>query len=192
MNLVDPATTNIHDMFVITRPYYSQYSKWVTGDVSVKPTAPTPQELRTSYSELLQNKMLSDTVILHPGKLKLLLGSKASPELQAKIKIIRSKNRTLTDNQIKIRVVNIVRDFFNVEQWSFGEQFLFSELSAKIQTELPSEISSTVLVPTSPTHVFGDLYQVYATEDEILQVDIAVADIEIVDSYNASNLHQNP
>jgi hypothetical protein len=191
MNLVDPATTNIHDMFVVTRPYYTQYMKWVAGDISTKPTPPTPQELRTSYSDLLQNKMISDTVILHPGKLKLLIGSKASPELQAKIKIIRSKNRTLTDNQIKIRIVNIVRTFFNIDQWEFGEQFLFSELSAKIQTEMPSEVSSSVLVPNSPIHVFGDLYQINATEDEILQVDISVADIEIVDSYNSSNLHQN-
>lgn len=190
LNLVDPATTNIHDMFIVTRSFYTQYSRWLFGEISNPPSIPTSQHLRNSYGELLDSKMLSDTVILHPGKLKLLIGSKANPELRAKIKIIRSENRTLTDNQVKIRVVNIVRDFFNVEQWEFGEQFFYTELDTKIQSEMPSEISSTVLVPTSSAHVFGDLYQVFATEDEILQVHIDVTDIEIVESFNATNLRQ--
>lgn len=190
MNLVDPSTTNIHDMFVITRPYYNQFSRWLSGELSTAPVTPTPRELRGSYNKLLENKMLSDTVVLHPGKFKVLFGSKANPELRAKIKVIRSENKTLTDNQIKIRIVNVVREFFDIGDWEFGETFHYDQLAATIQSKLSSEISSTVLVPTAANHVFGDLYQVFAREDEILQVHITVDDVEVVSSYNSTNLKQ--
>lgn len=190
MNLIDPSTTNIHDMFVISRSYYTQLSRWLADDINSAPALPTSSELRNSYSKLLDNKMLSDTVILHPGKVKILLGTKAQPELRAKIKVIRTENKSLTDNQVKIRIVNIVRDFFKIDQWEFGETFYYTELDTVIQSSMPSLIASTVLVPVTPSHVFGDLYQVYASEDEILQVHITVDDVEVVDSYSATNLRQ--
>jgi len=189
-NLVDPSPTNINDMFVITRSYYSEYARWLSGEITDEPAAPTPFELRSAYSSLLDNKMISDTVIMHPGLFKILIGEKSNPELRAKIKVVRSENRILTDNQLKIRIVNIVRKFFEVSQWEFGETFFYTELDTKIQSKLPSEISSTVLVPLHAQHNFGDLYQVFAKEDEIMQVDISVSDIEIVDALNAINIRQ--
>lgn len=190
MNLIDPSPTNIHDMFIITRSYYTELVRWLSNETTIKPTAPTSSELRLSYMKLLDNKMISDTVILHSGKVKVLIGTKANPELQAKIKVIRTNNNSLTDNQIKIRIVNIVRDFFKIDQWEFGETFYYSELDAVIKTQLPSLIASTVLVPNSANHTFGDLYQVFASEDEVLQVHITVDDVEIVNSYSSANLHQ--
>ena len=189
-NLVDPSPTNINDMFVITRSYYAEYARWLANEIVDEPAAPTPFELRNTYAELLDNKMISDTVIMHPGSFKILMGSKANPELRAKIKVVRSTNKILTDNQLKIRIVNIVRDFFDVSLWEFGETFFYTELDTKIQSTLPSEISSTVLVPQFAQHSFGDLYQVFVKEDEIMQIDISVEDIEIVDALNAINIRQ--
>lgn len=188
--LIDPSTTNIHDMFVIVRAYYTEYQRWLSDLIADEPEAPTPTTLKNSYAKLLDSKMISDTVIMHPGKFKILFGDKAIPQLTATLKVIRSTNSALTDNQLKIRMVNIIRDFFEIGSWEFGETFYFTELDAVIQQELPSEISSVVLVPLYATHQFGDLYQVFAAEDEILQVDIGVEDIEVVVSYNASNLRQ--
>lgn len=189
-NLVNPSPSNINDMFVVTRSYYNEFTRWLTGEIVDMPTPPTPFELRNAYATLLDNKMISDTVIMHPGKFKVLFGDKAQPELRAKIKIVRSNNRTLTDNQVKIRVVNIVRSFFNIAEWEFGETFYYTELDTLIQNQMPSDIASTVLVPQYPTHTFGDLYQVFCKEDEIFQVDIGIEDIEIVDALNPTVIRQ--
>jgi len=189
--LIDPAQTNIIDMFIITRGYNTSIQQWLSGELTVQPLAPTPLDLRTSYAHLLDNKMISDSVILHPGVIKLLFGSKAITELQAKIKIIRPTTGKLTDNQVKTEIVSTVQSFFDVNIWEFGETFYFSELASAIHNALKSEIDSVVLVPQSATHQFGDLQQVLAREDEILQADIGVEDIEIVQSYTALNLRQD-
>ena len=70
-HLVDPSPSNIIDTFIITKGYYIAFQRWMEDPLVVKPKTPTPLDLRTSYSYLLDNKMISDTVILHPGKLKL-------------------------------------------------------------------------------------------------------------------------
>ncbi|MFY0655414.1 MAG: hypothetical protein JXR12_01420 [Neptunomonas phycophila] len=189
-NLIDPATTNIHDMFVVTRGYYNAFERWLKGEITDKPTTPTPFELRNTYAELLDSKMISDTVIMHSGDFKIFLGDKANPELQAKIKVIRKQNRQLTDNQLKLRITEIVRDFFSIEKWEFGETFYFTELSSKIQNELASDIHLVVLVPQYPQHSFGDLYQIFVREDEIIQVDVGVEDIEIIEAANPTNIKQ--
>lgn len=190
-DIVDPSPTNINDMFIITNSYYSEIQKWLQGDIDSKPVEPTSTELKSAYAKIIENKMISDTVILHTGKIKILFGSKASPELQAKIKVIRTSNTSLTDNQLKIKVVNLVREFFDINDWQFGEVFYYTELDTYIQNSLTSEIASTVLVPSYPTHKFGDLYQIYAKEDEIFQVHISVDNVEIVSSFNSVNLKQN-
>ena len=165
--------------------------RWLEDDGAPEPTLPTPLDLRTSYGYLLDNKMISDTLVLHPGKMKLLFGSNASAALQCKFKVIRSSDRTLTDNQIKTTVVTAVRNFFNITQWEFGESFYFTELAAAIHAALPTEISSVVLVPTLPQNQFGNMFQVLAREDEVLYPDITVNEVEIVTGFTPTNLRLN-
>jgi hypothetical protein len=136
--------------------------------------------------------MISDTVVLHPGRIKVLFGPKATPVLQATLKIVRSQNSTLTDNQIKTKTVAAIRNFFDITYWEFGETFFFSELSALIHATLPTDVSSVVLVPTFAQNQFGDLYQIKAREDELFYPDITVDDIEIVVGYTATNLRFTP
>lgn len=193
LNLVDPATSNIIDMFIITRGYYLELRRWIEGRTSVQPAAPTSLELRNTYSELLNNKMISDTVILHPGKFKILFGSKALPALQAKFTIIRpSSSGNLTDNEVKVRIVNTIQRYFDISDWEFGETFYFSELAASIHSALGPEIDSIVLVPIQASNQFGDLFQVLSREDELFLPHITTADIEIVESYTPENIKQTP
>lgn len=190
-HLVDPAASNIIDMYIITKGYYNQLRRWLVDASSQEPRVPTPLDLRTAYSYLFDNKMLSDTVIAHPGRFKLMFGPRAAPQLQGTIKIIRSDQKTLTDNQVKTTVVSTVRSFFDITRWEFGETFYWSELSAAIHAALPNEISSVVLVPMYNNHQFGDLFQVTCSEDEIFYADVSVHRVEIVDSFNVSNLRLN-
>jgi len=187
-HLVDPATSNIVDMFIITKGYYIAVKRWLENSGTVKPDPITPSDLRISYGYLLDNKMISDTVILHPGQIKLLFGPRAHPSLQASFKIIRSQNSSLTDNQIKTTIVTAIRNFFDISLWTFGETFYFTELSAAIHQALPIDISSVVLVPANDNSSFGSLFQVYAREDEVFYPDISPSQLDIVVSYNASNL----
>ena len=191
LHLVDPAASNIIDTFIVTRGYYQNLTLWLNGQLTQEPEKPSPFQLRSDYGYLLESKMISDTVILHPGQIKLIFGDKAKTELQAKMKVIRSANRSLTNNQIKTSIVDAVNQFFNINNWEFGETFYFSELAAFIHSRLPVEVDSIVLVPTASTNVFGDLYEVVAKEDEIIQPDISVNEIEIVESLDADILRQS-
>lgn len=190
--LVDPSPSNIIDTFVITKGYYTAVKRWLEDPLATEPTPPTPLDLRTSYNYLLDNKMISDTVVLHSGRMKLLFGPRAAAPLQATFKVIRSSERILTDNQIKTTIVATIRNFFNITQWEFGETFYFTELAAAIHAALPTEISSVVLVPSFPQNQFGDLFQAFAREDEVFYPDISVDDVEIVAGYTATNLRLNP
>jgi len=190
-HLIDPAASNIIDIFIINRGYFTEIRQWLDGILPTQPEQPTPLDLRTSYNYLLGNAMISDTVVLHAGSFKILFGAHAIPELQAKIKIIKSPTSILTDNQIKTTIMSTVLDFFDVNKWEFSETFYFSELSTAIHNALPSDISLAVLVPIFANNHFGDLFQIIAGENEIFQPDITVNDIEIVQSVNAQILRQN-
>lgn len=190
-HLVDPSPSNLIDTFIITKGYYASLKRWLEDPLSLAPSVPTPLDLRTSYGYLLNNGMISDEVILHPGKIKLLFGSKAAPALQLTLKVIRSADRTLTDNQIKTTIVTTIRNFFDITLWEFGETFYFTEMVSAIHAALPTEISSCVPVPTLARNQFGDLFQVLAREDEIFYPDITVDNIEIVTGYTPTNLRLN-
>jgi len=189
-HLIDPAASNIIDIFVIQRGYYNNLRLWLSGRIPFEPEKPSSYQLRNDYNRLLDNKMISDTVILHSGKIKVIFGKDARPDLQAYLKVIRSANRTLTNNQIKTLIVDAVNEFFDINLWEFGETFYFTELAAFIHNKLPADIDSVVLVPKNKSHVFGDMFQIFAKEDEIIQPSISVNDIDIVQSLKPDVLKQ--
>lgn len=191
-NLIDPAASNIIDTFIISRGYIESLQQWIDGVTSVEPALPTPLQLRGDYGDLLTNKMISDTVILQPGRVRLLFGTKAEPELRAEFRVIKSPTSSLTDNQVKTRVVDVVKRFFDIDLWEFGETFYFTELASAIHDNLTSDIDSVVLVPTLATNQFGDLFEVEAREDEVFQADIAVDDVRIVTSLTDEVLRVEP
>ena len=166
--------------------------QFVNGVILVEPALPTPLQLRSDYGELLTNKMISDTVILQPGIVRLLFGTKAEPELRGEFRVIKSAESSLTDNQIKTRVVDVVRAFFNIDFWEFGEPFFFTELAAAIHDDLGGNIDSVVLVPTLATNQFGDLFEIAAREDEVFKPDIAVDDVVIVAALTDDILRLDP
>jgi hypothetical protein len=189
-NIIDPSVTNIHDAFVLTQGYYDSVINYLRGLSTSAPTAPTPLELRNSYSYLLQNKMLSDTVVLHPGKLRLLFGSLAEPQFRAKFKVVRSPSASLTNERVKEELLTVINTYFDIGNWDFGETFYATELIALMHQRLPTEISSVVLVPIYSTNSFGDLFTVTCGFDEILQSAAQLTDIEVVDALTPTVIRQ--
>lgn len=189
-NIIDPSVTNIHDCYVLTEGYYSSVINYVRGVSSVVPLEPTPLDLRNSYSYLLNNKMMSDTVALHSGKIKLLFGGLSEPQLRAKFRVVKAQASSMTNERIKEELLNVINAYFEIENWDFGETFYATELIALMHQKLPSDISSVVLVPLYSTNSFGDMFTVECGENEILQSAASLSDIEIVEALTPAMLRQ--
>ena len=189
-NIVDPSVTNIHDIYLMTRGYYDNIIGYLRGSSSSFPTPPTPLQLRSDFGYLLQNKMLSDTVVLHPGKVKLLFGSKADPRLRAKFKVVRAAGASLTNERIREEILNVINTFFDIDNWDFGDTFYATELITLIHQRLPTDISSVVLVPVYSTNSFGSLFTVESGHDEILQSAATIEDIEMVEALTPTVIRQ--
>lgn len=189
-NMIDPSPSNIHDMYVLTQGYYDNVAAYLVNQSSVVPVPPSPFELRNQFSKLLNSKMLSDTVVLHSAKIKLLFGDLAQPQLRAKFRVIKSPSGSLTPNQIKSEILNVVNLHFQIKNWDFGETFYATELLSLIHQRLPYDISSVVLVPVYSSNSFGSLFTIYSGIDEILQSAATITDIEIVEALSPSVLRQ--
>jgi hypothetical protein len=134
--------------------------------------------------------MLSDTVVLHSGKLRLLFGGLAEPQLRAKFKVIRAQGATLTNERIKEEVLNVINTFFDIDGWDFGDTFYATELIALIHQRLPADVASVVLVPTYSTNSFGSMFTVESGVDEILQSAAELGDIEVVEALTPTVIRQ--
>ncbi len=189
-NLVDPSVTNIHDAFIMTRGYYTSVMDFVRGFTNFEPLPPTPLELRTSYGYLLDNKMLSDTVVMHPGKIKLLFGEKADQKLRAKFRVVKSQTATFSDERIKQEIISGINTYFDIQYWDFGDKFYATELISLIHQKLATQISSVVLVPLYSINSFGSLFMIDSGYDEILQSCADVNDVEIVSEITPIVLRQ--
>lgn len=190
MNLIDPSTSNLIDIFVLTKGYYDNMMAYISGKSDVYPIPPTALELRNTYQDLLKSKMISDTAIMHSGKMKLLFGDLADPQLRAKFRIIKLPTATLTDDQIKSEMISIINDYFAVDNWDFGDTFYATQLISEIHAKMSTEIASVVLVPIYVNNYFGNLFIIESGDDEILQSAATINDIEIIETFNATNLKQ--
>jgi hypothetical protein len=187
-NIVDSSTTNINDIYVLTQGYYNSVISYVRNITDEEPVEPTSIDLKASYKDYLSSKMLSDTVILHSAKIKLLFGDKANKQLRCKFKIIKAQSATMSDELLIKNVISYINDYFNIDDWSFGETFYAQHMLTYVQTRLPTEILSVVIVPTYADNYFGDMLIIECGVNEIFQTCATVDDVEIVTTYNDSNI----
>lgn len=166
---IDPATTNIIDLYVVTQSYYTAYTNYIqdTTNTIPEPPRPTITELSAAYGQVNDYKMLSDSVVLNSVVFKPLFGPKAATALRGTIKVIKNSTTSASDSEIRSAVLSTMNDYFNINNWSFGDTFYFSELSAYLHNRLGDLISSTVLVPNDPTAPFGTLYEIKCSPYEI-------------------------
>ena len=191
---IDPGTTNIIDVYVVTQEYYTAYTNYiqdVTGTVP-EPTIPTIDELTTAYSGLQDYKMLSDTMILNAVDFQPLFGAKADEELRATIKVIRAANSVASVSEIKNLVIQNLNNYFSIDNWDFGDTFYFSELAAYLHAEMGGIISSVVLVPLNPQKSFGDLYEIRSAPNQIFVNAANVNNIEVITALTSTNLRTAP
>lgn len=186
---IDPAATNIIDTYVLTESFDNQMRTWV-AEGGTQPTPPTSNQIRTQYQSFESFKMLSDAMVWHPARYKLLFGSQAETELRAKFLVIKTPGTTIPDNDLKIRVLQAIDEYFDISLWDFGEKFYYTELCSYIHTKLATVIQSVVPVSVSGES-FGKLFQIRAEPDELFLPTATTDDVEIVDSLTDSRLNIN-
>jgi len=185
-NRIDPAITNVIDIYVMTIAYDTEIRKWIDvgSTADTRPTPQTNEDLSNLFSEEVQNKMISDEISWHPIKYKLLFGDQADESLRARFKVTKIDGTSSSDGQIKSDIISTMNEYFGINNFDFGETFYYTELSAFIHQRLATQISSIVLVPLDAEQKFGDLFQVRSAANEVFISSAKVSDIQIVTSFN--------
>ncbi len=185
---IDPSVSNIVDVYLLERTYDNLFRIWLQ-DGGTKPSASTSDQLRISYSGTLNPlKSLSDQIIYHPVKYKILFGTNADEELQATFKVVKNTNVKTTDAIIKTRVIQAINEFFALDNWDFGDSFYFTELAAYVHTQLAPDLLTVVIVPNQSGQVFGSLFQINSAADEIFISGATVSDVSIITALGANQL----
>ena len=185
---IDPSVSNIVDVYLLERTYDNLFRIWLQ-DGGAKPTPSTSDQLRINYSGVLNPlKSLSDQIIYHPVKYKILFGTGADEQLQATFKVVKNKNTNVTDAVIKTRVIAAINEFFALDNWDFGDAFYFTELAAYIHNELAPDLLTVVIVPNQSGQGFGSLFQINSAADEIFISGATVDDVTIISALGANQL----
>ena len=185
---IDPSVSNIVDVYMLERTYDNLFRIWLQ-DSGVKPTPSTSDQMRINYSGTLNPlKSLSDQIIYHPVKYKILFGSNADEQLQATFKVVKNPKTNVTDAVVKTRVIAAINEFFALDNWDFGDTFYFTELAAYIHNELAPDLLTAVIVPNQSGQGFGSLFQINSAADEIFISGATVDDVSIITALGANQL----
>ena len=190
-NRIDPTPVNIVDLYILTADYAVEYINWLrdlTGTIT-EPVPPTSSSLEIAYDSLNNYKTVGDSLIFNPAQFKPLFGSKAAVNLRARFQVVKNPSVSITDNEIKSQVITAINTYFDVNNWSFGDTFYFSELAAYLHTTLAPNISSVLIVPADDTMVFGNYFQINAMPWEIITSAATVDNIDIISAVTAAQLN---
>ena len=186
---IDPSSSNFIDIFMLTRAYDTEFRLWLSGAVEEQPKPPSSDALFQNFgADIAQVKSISDELVYHPVKYKVLFGPQADKKFQATFKVVKNPNQVVNDDDIKVRVVDAINQFFALENWDFGETFYFSELSAYVMNVLAPDIVTFLIVPDQTEQSFGSLYEIKSESEEIFISGAEVMNIQIIDAVTASKL----
>jgi uncharacterized membrane protein YgcG len=180
--------SNIIDLYMLERTYDNLFRIFLQ-DGGTEPTVSTSDQLRISYSGILNPlKSLSDQVVYHPVKYKILFGSNAEENLQATFKVVKNPSTNVTDAVIKTRIIAAINEFFALDNWDFGDSFYFTELAAYVHNQLAPDLLTLLIVPNQSGQSFGSLFQIDAAADEIFISGATVDDVSIISAVGANQL----
>ena len=188
-NRIDPSSSNVVDTYLLTKSYDDSFREFLDGTVTARPLPPSSDNLFNNYgSEINKIKSISDEVIYHPVKYKVLFGANADLDLQATFKIVKNPDQVVNTNAIKAKVISAINQFFALDNWDFGDTFYFSELSTFIMATVAPELVTIVIVPNQELQGFGSLYEIKSESDEIFISGATVDNVEVIDAVTASRL----
>ena len=180
-NVIDPAITNIIDTYVLLQSYDSDFRIWANydGRIETKPNSPTINELTNLFSTLESKKAISDQVIYRPVKYKILFGDLADSELQARFNVTKTSNSSMSDTEIKQNIIQLITQYFSIDNWDFGEDFYFTEMAAYIHNNMIGEISQVTIQPVGNTDDTTDLFEITSNGDELFLPVVKTSNITV-------------
>ena len=189
---IDPSPNNIIDLYLLTKTYSDDYFAYIqdTSNKLTEPAPPTNEELKTQFGSIENYKSISDSIIYNTAIFKPLFGDKAESALRATFKVVKNSSVNITDNDVKSKVIAAINDYFDINNWDFGESFYFSELSAYLHNALVPYVSSIIIVPTDSASSFGTLYQINAEPNEIIVSAATVDNVQIISAITAGQINQ--
>ena len=186
---IDPSVSNIMDISIMTRSYDTAFRSYLSGGLPTIPEPPSSDSLRISFgSKLNAIKSISDEIIYHPVRYKVLFGALADEQLQAQFKVVKNPNKTINDNDLKVRIVTAINEFFDISYWDFGDRFYLGELTTYILNSVSPDISNIIIVPKQASQSFGSLFEIQSKHDEILVSGANVDNIDIVTAITATEV----
>ena len=105
------------------------------------------------------------------------------------IKLMKNLEQTISDNDLKSKVLSAINEFFTLDNWDFGDSFYFSELVAYVMNRTAPFLVNIVIVPRMETLAFGSLFEITAESDEIFINGATTDDLEIIESVTVSSLN---
>lgn len=189
-NRIDPSRTNLIDMYVLTTNYYEAVNVWIKNGANGDfPKPPTSVELQDLFKDVENKMVISDSAIWHSAEFLKLFGQSADEDYRADLKIVKLPNTTLSNDEIRQKVVELTRTYFDVQNWDFGETFYFTELSTFIQVSMATDVAAVVIVPQNPNSKFGELFEIPCRPDQLFISTATVDNVQIVSSLAKSNIN---
>ena len=187
---IDPSSSNIIDIYVLTNSYDTAYRQWVAAKgVGTEPLPPSSDALNNLLSGKLDLiKSISDEVIYHPVNYVLLFGKQADPSLQATFEVMINPSSTVSTANVQARILTAINQFFALENWNFGDTFYFTELSTYVMQQLSPDIISLVIVPNQTGQYFGSLFEIKCPSNGIFLSCATTTDILVVAGLTNTNL----
>jgi hypothetical protein len=186
---IDPGSSNIMDVYVLTTAYDVAFRQWLNGAVVTEPKPPSSSELTNLLGPSLNLiKATSDEVIYHPVSYKLLFGAGADSSLQATFNVIMNPHSTASSADVTARILTAINQFFALNNWDFGDTFYFTELSTYVMNQLTPDITNFVIVPKNTGQFFGSLFEIQCPSNQIFLSSASATDINVVSGLTSSNL----
>lgn len=186
---IDPSTSNIIDVYVLTTDYVNRINEWKNGGfISSVPVAPTTFELNKLMENINTKAAIADHISYIPAKFKFLFGTFADEQNQAYFKVVKRSGTTYTDSEIKSKVAEKVNEYFDLNKWDFGETFYFSELAAYLHVELGDYIASVIITPKYATYDFRNMLSISCDINEIFMSLVTSANVKIIDRLTSNDL----
>jgi len=188
---IDPGSSNIMDVYVLTTAYDTRFRQWVAnGSPSgMMPLPPSSGELTNLLAPQLDLiKSISDEIIYHPVGYVLLFGKAAEISFRANFNVVMNPRSTASVNDVTSRIIIAINQFFALDNWNFGDTFYFTELSTYVMTLLVPDITNFVIVPIQGNLYFGSLFEIRCPSNQLFISCATAADINIVSGYTSGNL----
>jgi len=193
--VIDPATTNIIDTYVLLTSYENNFRTWAQydGRSFTRPASPTISELNDLFKSLETKKSISDQIIYRPVKYKILFGNLANSELQARFTVTKTTNSSFSDTEIKQEVIRLIEQYFSIDNWDFGETFYFTELAAYIHNNMVGQVAQITIAPVDTQASTDALFEIISDSDELFLPVLSTNDITVNKSvaYNPTTIAAN-